>query len=1133
MKCPECQFDNREGVKFCEECGAKFELECPACKAKIPLGRKFCGECGCNFKPDRETPGEISETGSLSSPLSTKKPSSDVAAIVGERKHVTVLFSDLTGYTAMSERLDPEDVKDITTHMFDEISKIVTKYDGFIEKFAGDAVMALFGAETTHEDDPVRAIKAANEIHKAVKALSSRFEEKIADPLSMHTGINTGLVVTGELNLEKGTHGVTGEAINVAARLSDLGSAGDILVGPDTYYQTEGYFDFKELEPANIKGKSEPIRIFKFLSQKEQPIKIHRLHGLKADLIGRKVEMNKLLDAVERLKQADGTIFSIYGTAGTGKSRLIQDFKGSLDLEEIQWLEGHAYPYSQNISYSSLIDLLNRSLQIEEGDPPDEIRKKIETELGNLIGENTELIPYVGSLFSLNYPEIEEVSPEHWKAQLQKAIQRIISALAQRAPTIVCLEDLHWADPSFLELIRLLISEFRDPVLFVCVYRPIISLFTSHQISNMSAHYQEIRLQDLSPSESQGMVESLLKAEVIPSDLQRFLQDKVEGNPFYIEEVINSLIESETLIRDNGHWILTRAITESEISSTIHGVISGRLDRLEKESKRILQEASVIGRTFFYEILNRITELEHQIDQSLRNLERLDLIRTRAMQPDLEYIFKHALTQEVVYSGLLKKERKIIHERIGLVIEQLFHDRLPEFYETLAYHFQQGQSDFKAVNYLIKSGEKSLKRYALEESHQYFKKAFDLLTSKPEKSLENKKQLIDVIIKWALVFYYRCDYKGWKELYSSHRQIAESIGDPARLAMFYAWNGFIYLGDDNKKAMSLLLKALEIGESLGDQKIIGYACTWLPWVCGDLGLYTKGIQYGTRAQEISKIVESDHYLYFKSLGGVGMCYWYMGNSKQLFGIGNALIEYGQKHANIRSQTIGHMMLGGAYNLVGNNSKFIECVQKACEVSADPMYEMCSKAFLGLGYILNDQIVQAEVPLREVVSFSEQNDFDWAGTPSQILLGVVTISKGNMSQGFKLIKGAFEKLIRSDRKYYIALAEYILGKIYSQIVEGSNAINPLNIAKNIGFLVKNVPFADRNAETHYKKAIGVAEAIGAKNLLGQIYSDMAILHKVKKRKDQAEESISKAIALFEECEAEIYLKQAKDTLATLK
>ena len=257
-------------------------------------------------------------------------------------------------------------------------------------------------------------------------------------------------------------------------------------MGADTYYQSEGYFDFKELEPASVKGKAEPIRIYKVVAQKEQPIKLHRLHGFQAELIGRKVEMSQLVDAARKLKEGAGAVFSIYGPAGTGKSRLIQEFKASIDPEEIQWLEGHAYPHSQNTPYSPLIDLLNRSLQIKEGDSPERIKEKIESGISSLVGENTHLIPYIGSLYSLSYPEIEDVSPAFWKEQLQKAIQTILSTLAHQAPTIIRLEDLHWADPSFLELIRLLLSESRDPILFLCVYRPTISLFTGHQVSAMT-----------------------------------------------------------------------------------------------------------------------------------------------------------------------------------------------------------------------------------------------------------------------------------------------------------------------------------------------------------------------------------------------------------------------------------------------------------------------------------------------------------------------------------------------------------------------------------------------------------------------------------------------------------------------
>ena len=322
-------------------------------------------------------------------------------------------------------------------------------------------------------------------------------------------------------------------------------------------------------------------------------------------------------------------------------------------------------------------------MDIEENDPPKKVKEKVESGIESLVGKQEEVVPYVGGLYSLSYPEVEEVSPEFWKYRLQSAVKAILSALASKAPTIFFLEDLHWADPSFVELLRQACLEIREPAIVLCAYRPTFSLFTGHQLSSVGKYYHEIQLQDLSRTETQDMLESLLKSSSIPSDLKRLVQSKAEGNPFYLEELVNSLIESETLIQDNGQWRITKSISEAEVSSSIHGLISGRLDRLEKETKRILQEASVIGRSFLHEILLKITEVKEFIDGGLSTLERLDLIRTRALQPDLEYMFKHPLTQEVVYNGVLKKERQEIHEQIALVIESVFQDRLPEFYEPL------------------------------------------------------------------------------------------------------------------------------------------------------------------------------------------------------------------------------------------------------------------------------------------------------------------------------------------------------------------------------------------------------------------------------------------------------------------
>jgi class 3 adenylate cyclase/ABC-type dipeptide/oligopeptide/nickel transport system ATPase component len=800
MNCPKCQSENRDGIRFCEQCGAKMELECPNCKAKIPPGKKFCGDCGHRLE---------AEPSLKTKPLSTTD---------SERKHVTVLFSDMSGYTAMTEKLDPEETKEIMGKIFGEISKVVAKYGGFIEKFIGDAVMALFGVPQSHEDDPVRAIKASREIHDVVSSFSSEFEKRIGKALCMHTGICTGLVVTGEVNFEKGTHGVLGDTINTAARLSGLAKPGEVVISPDTYSQSEGYFNFEVLEPTTVKGKAEPIKPYRVISPKDDPTKTHRLSGMRAELIGRKVEMAQLQEAITNLKQGKGSIFSIVGDAGTGKSRLIEEFKASLNFDEVQWREGHAYAYSQNIPYFPLIDLLSKAWQITEGDNPEQVRNKVETGAGFLISDRKDLIPYIGSLYSIKYPEMENVSPEYWKVKLHEAVQLILSALTRRSQTIICIEDLHWADPSSVELLRNIFSDFRYLAVFLCIYRPTFNLFTSHQAGTIKS-YQEIRLHDLSPTDAQSMVESLLKTDSAPGELKKFIRDRVEGNPFYLEEVINSLLETAILVGEDGQWTLTKPLIEANIPSTVQGVISARLDRLETETKRILQEASVIGRAFLYEILKRITELKDQIDRSLMGLERLDLIRTRSLQPELEYIFKHALTQEVVYNGLLKKERQNIHEKIGQVMEELFQDRLTEFYEALSYHYKQGFSIFKAVDYLIKAGEKSKERHSIEETHQYYKEAFEILFNYPNRSKKEDALLIDILINWGVVFSIRGNYKGLNELFQPMRRWSSVWGTKKVRACFMLFLVFRLSRErDPKRLTRIYLKHWKLVKTIKSPK---------------------------------------------------------------------------------------------------------------------------------------------------------------------------------------------------------------------------------------------------------------------------------------------------------------------------
>ena len=1112
MKCLKCQFNNREEANFCKKCGINLEPLCPSCLNPYEPDSTFCDECGQR----------------LDEAVKTKET---VQTIDGERKYVTVLFSDLLGYTAMSERLDPEELKEITSRIFEEIAQIITKYEGFVEKFIGDAVMAIFGAKRAFEDDPIRAILAAREIHKLVEALSPEFEKRIEQPLSMHTGINTGLVVTGEVILEKGTHGISGNTINLAARLSSIGRAGDILVGPDTYSQSEGYFSFKDLGPTKVKGRDESVQVYKVLTLKKQIRKVRRIHGLRAKLVGRDAEIDQVKEAVVDLRNGKGSIFSICGAAGTGKSRLIEEFKATLDLDEIQWREGHAYPFAQNIPYYPLIDLMSRAMQIEEGDSQEKVRSKVESRIEALMGKGSDVIPYIGSLFALSYPEIEGISPDSWKFHLQNAIQKIISALTKRAPTIICLEDLHWADPSSIELIRLISTEIRHPALFLCVYRPIITLFTSHQLVINNKLFKETTLHDLSSSEMLEMLESLLRTDNAPPNLRKFILDNIQGNPFYLEEVVNSLIESETLIREDENWVLSKPISKSEISPTIQGVISARLDRLGRETKRTLQEASVIGRTFSYEIIKRISEVKDHIDEHLKRLEQHDLIRTKSLRPDLEYVFKHALTQEVVYNSLLKKERKLIHERIARVIEKLFEKKLSIF-ETLAFHYEQAECIDKAVYFLVKSGEKSINKYAVEESHNYYLRAYNLLSVKTQKGSTENISLIDLINRWAFVYHYRGDFYGLKKLLIRHEDLAKGLGDLEKLGMYYALLGFVFFQTgDLRHAYEYLCRSLAMGEKISAFHIIGYACSWLSWCSAELGFLDEAIGHGKRAIEIYQRYQMDDHIYWNALGGIGLTHWFKGDRKNTFETGKKLLDWGQKYDNIRGVVLGHFVAGCSYFMEGELKLAAESFQHAISVSVDPWFSQFPGIMLCVTLITDRRFQEAEKAIGPVLSFCEKFGTELIRTLANSIWGIVLISKGHLTKGFKILEDAQKIHLEKGRRSVFAIEEHVLGRLFCEISKGS-AIRP-SIIQNIGFLIKKVPFAKDIAEGHFKKAIEVGGQIGAEGIQGQACLDLGLMYMEKGNTEQARKFLSSAIPLLDRCDIRLYTNQAKKAMKALK
>jgi class 3 adenylate cyclase len=671
---------------------ASLGARCASCGAGNAPCARFCNQCGA----------ALVSAGGVGT------------ALEAERKQVTVLFSDLTGYTTLSERLDPEETREIMGRIFSRAAEVVGRYGGRIEKFIGDAIMAIFGVPQAHEDDPVRAIRAALELHEAVEGLRPEVQRRAGAAIALHSGINTGLVVTGELRFDRGTAGPLGDTINVAARLMAMAGTGEIWIGPETRQLVGGAFDLDDLGPREIKGKAGLLPVARVRGASARPTGLPAFRGA---FVGRHEEMGILVGAVERVRDGHPAVIGICGDAGTGKTRLVQELRARAG-EDVQWLEGRAYPYAENIPLFPLIDLLNRAWGIDEADRPATVRDKLLAGVAALDGSSPDVLPVIAHLYDVALTDGPPVEREAFPGLLLDAVRRLLHGVVRRAPTVICFQDLHWADASTTALLRDLTAGFDVPALLLSNYRPGYTAPPGTRV---------LDLRELSPRQTLELVRSLLAGEP-PEGLVRFVEARSDGNPFYLEEVLHSLVETHTLARRDGSWTLVRPLTEAGVPSTIRGVIAARIDRLDERRRRVLRDAAVVGRQFLYAVVAEITREGDALAPSLAELETADLIRTRNRDPELEYVFKHALTQEVAYDGLLKTERQALHERTARAMERLLRDRLPEFVETLAHHYARGGVVDKAVHYLVEAGRKCVARYAIDDADAHYRQAYALLT---------------------------------------------------------------------------------------------------------------------------------------------------------------------------------------------------------------------------------------------------------------------------------------------------------------------------------------------------------------------------------------------------------------------
>jgi class 3 adenylate cyclase/tetratricopeptide (TPR) repeat protein len=1111
MECPVCHSEHEAKQNFCQMCGAELHITCPACNAKTLLRDKFCRVCGLKLRELGRIQGREFST---------------------ERKYVTALFADVTGYTTMAECLDPEEVKDAMSYLFGEVAKVTAKFGGFIEEFAGDSVMVVFGVPWSHEDDPVRALRAAQEIHRVVEEVSCKIEEKEGHPLAVHIGINTGLVVTGKIHIGNGMPHVTGDSINVASRLCNLAKAHETLVGQNTYEQAEGFFTFEPLDPVQVKGRTKPVQVYRVLSPKAEPSKMHRLSGFQAALIGRQTQMAQLQGVLRELLDGQGAIVSIYGEAGTGKSRLIKEFKSTLDLTAVHWYEGHAYAYA-DVPYYLFIDLFKRIFEIKEGDPPERAREKAEKKIMATTDAEREVMAYVGELLSMHYPELESVDIDVLRMRLRNAVVIFLSALVRQGPTVICLEDLHWADATSLELLQFMWSKLTYPALFLCSYRPPVALLGDNPPGELLEVYQEIELKDLTPRETQQMVASLLKTEEIPQSLKRFVFEKVEGNPFYVEEVVNSLIDANILYSKQGAWQVREPAHDIVLPATVQGLISARVDRLDALTKEVLQEASVIGRAFCQDILADITAIEKSPGPYLQRLQDQNIIQVESAHPDIVYSFRHAMFQETVYKGLLKKHRRDIHERVGLALEKFFQERSLESWETLAFHFQRGHSVNKAVEYLVKSGERSLRKYALEASEQYYGDAHGLMSHRQNRSKAEDALLGDLVIKWCLVLYYQGRFKEMSRLLLEHLPLAESLQDQGKLGEYYAWLGHanFWHGASLKEAYRFLHKARELGEQSGNNQVVAYSCGFLIKTCAEMGLMEESVANEERCRAALETIPEDYFLNMVYCSGRGYIGWFTGDRNKVWEAGQGILNYGREIQSLRCQMVGYILLAFWHFMDLDMTAAVNYIQKVID-EGDPYHSIFARLVQGMFLVHMREFEAALDQLNQVIKYSEAHGTEYLKTFANVFLGVALAAQGKVAVGLQLIESSNREFKEFHRQVFYGMSETILGTVYLQLYQRSGKKNFATLCHNIGIILKNLFVAGKKAERHLLNAVEQAQQTGAKGFLGQPYLQLGVLFKGRGQREKAKTYLLEARRTFAACDMKVYTQRTEELLHAL-
>ena len=685
--------------------------------------------------------------------------------------------------------MDPEDWADIVGETVAEMAGCVERYGGTVVQFAGDAVLAIFGAPVAHEDDPYRAVRAGLDIIETVGRPGTPSAK-----IEIRAGIHTGLVIVGEVSAgDLSTYTALGDTTNVAARMQTMAEPGTLMVSADTYRLVANDVTARDLGPVEVKGKAEPIAVYEITSVRDLATRRRGVPGFKSPMVGRDTELARLIELADYAAAGSGRVTAIVGDPGVGKSRMVAELQDrGAAMDGAKWVVGRSASYDQHRPYHLVASLVLSLADASASDDPDIIKKAVLESAEPTFGIDSPSTDHLLQLLGLaeGHPDDE---PAVLHSYYETALAGLISGTAaEHAPLFVILEDVHWADPSSSELLSGLLGRIQQSaVLLVLVSRPDRQSHGWDIIARadreLGETFTETRLRPLDDADSRELVANLLEIEALSDDLRKQILGRAEGNPFFIEEVVRMLVDRDLIEETDGRWVAKGEITSLDVPDTLHGLLASRIDGLPVGVRRTAMVAAVIGRRFEKSLLTSVLQPDSDDDEvsisaDLNVLEAQGLTKLVATRPELAFGFRHALIHDVAYTSILKKDRRRLHSEVGDAIARTYPDRLEEHAATLARHYEEAGDRDQTLRYLLLAGEAALSRHAMRESHDFYTRAATLLEADPDAPIETK---IDVALATAAAGINFTPARQTIALLEGVRGDAEALGNVEVIARVY------------------------------------------------------------------------------------------------------------------------------------------------------------------------------------------------------------------------------------------------------------------------------------------------------------------------------------------------------------